>query len=148
MRILVTVQPSAATRSDPYGFSALIRQSMNPAGLFLSPEGFYGKFGRVPDGLNFELELVGTCGIDPKILHTHVSEKNGRPFMCYPHPIPSLERALELFEIWCLGAVMTLNHGVDMNTVFTQECGGDEAKFREMVARRYGLSVARSLTVS
>lgn len=139
MRISVAV----ASPTSEHCFKARVCFSCKQDGLYLSPTEFYGRYGTVPVGENYELQIEKPEGEGLKGLHVHLSEKTGKPFVCYPLPIPNLERAQELFCIWCLGAVMALKR-VDLNIVFSQEFG-DEAKFRRVVQESYGIHIARSI---
>jgi|ERR1035437_691855 hypothetical protein len=136
----MNIQVTVSNNGQEEVYLALARRSMKPEDLFMDPVNFYEAFAKkIPLGEHYELEIIEP----PKdffakhVLHVHISAKNGRPFVCYPPQVPTLERAAEVFSFWCLGTALTVSRQIDLNTVFSGECHGDEKKFLQVMREKY-----------
>lgn len=120
-------------------FRCIARHAKKLEALLIEPE-FYTRFGKgIPSGDHFELELIDTSWRPPENnqIHIHSSKLNGRDFVCYPLPIPTLESATEVFRLWCVGTAYTLDHGKSFNSLFK----GDVAAFLKHMEEEYGIRV-------
>lgn len=90
-----------------------------------------------------ELEILNpvTRALRRKPLHVHKSEKRRHLFVCYPFAIPTVEKAVEIFRVWCAGVVLTWDHSVDLNTVHEGECKCDNTEFFCVLERRFGIRI-------
>ncbi len=122
-------------------FTAIVHTSNSTAQLHLDPEDFYKRFGEVPQGMHHELELVepNATLLSQQRLHIHPSRNGERPFICYPKQVPTIQSALEIFGVWCLGTVLVIVKHIDLNTVLTNDCGNDLSRFPGVVQERYGI---------
>lgn len=137
MQTTITIRGNA----KDYSFTALIHEVASPEGLRLGPD-FYRTFGKIPEGLHHEVELV-----DPGLdfckqygLHMH-RDTEGKPFMCFPYSLPTPEKTLFIYKVWCVGAVLRVETGIQMNTEITEKCRGDLGEFLLRANEVHGISV-------
>jgi hypothetical protein len=139
--------PSISIKLDSpagrYVFTAKAHCMMSPSFYHLDPERFYMRTGgEIPKPPHFELEVVtpGLATIRTNILHVHVvDEEDEVPFICWPKRIPTLTHAIHIFQIWSVGSLAKMVAGVDLNTVFSGECGEDAGKYFRVMEDRYGV---------
>jgi hypothetical protein len=89
-------------------------------------ESFYLKwYGSVHQGVHFEMEIYSQeilkhplMDKKPSPLHVHLSEKNGKQYVCWTGPVPTFQYALEMLKAWCVGTVYTMENGKDYATLF------------------------------
>lgn len=131
-------------------FVVRLHKSTTPEGLLLDPVSFYKDYGAIPEGENHELEIVEPSDefLKGHPLHVHHSFKDNLPMVCYPKPIPTISRAFEVLEMWCLGSACTIVHGVDLNTIYEKEIEHDESRFRPHLAVKYSTVVVQSSILS
>ncbi len=133
MKIKLFVFSSRCSRK----FVAQVHRHINPRQFFLDPKKFYFKWGKkIPQGTHYELELL-----EPSIkvlretpIHVHASSRSKNLFVCYPRPIPTLEKAIEIFTVWCVGTACTWDFKIDINTVHNN-CKGDNRRFLNIMKK-------------
>ncbi|MEK7621966.1 MAG: hypothetical protein AAB415_02190 [Patescibacteria group bacterium] len=143
-RVSIGVQ----SKEDQHRFVASIHESINLESLHLDPMEFYQKWGGSIPGLpHQEIEIVepGEEFFKSNKLHIHRSTKTGTPFVCYPKRLETLLDAVRMFRTWCLGSVATIVEGVDLNTIYTQECGDNAERMEKILRERYGIHVCSSI---
>ncbi|MES2087702.1 MAG: hypothetical protein V4467_01770 [Patescibacteria group bacterium] len=124
-------------------FQARCHLSTSPAHFFLEAEEFYDHFGQVPVGNHYEIELVRPNDETTlQRLYTRQSPRSGTYFVCYPRAIPTPALAKNIFWIWCLGSVLTLDHRVYMTTILDGECSGDVDRFTQILKERYSIEIS------
>lgn len=120
-------------------FLAKVHVHTSSKQFFLDPKGFYFKYGKeIPHGHHYELELLepSTKMLRQTPIHVHASKRSPNLFVCYPRPIPTLEKAIEIFTVWCVGTVATWDFKVDLNTVHAK-CKGNNRRFLKTMKRKY-----------
>lgn len=106
---------------------------------------FY-KLGTVPKGIHYELEIVhpapdsATWG-DKGVFHIHPG-KLGRPFVCWPHPMPTMEEVERVARIWSAGTAYTILTRQPFGSLF--EKGHD--MFLELLTKEHQISIANIIT--
>ncbi len=140
MKMITSIQSPVGVSS----FTATLYHSAKPEDLMLEAVGFYQILGKkIPAGDHYEIEIIkpdDNFFMEHK-LHVHASPKIGGNFVCYPRQIPTIDRAKEVFNMWCLGAVLTVTRGIDLNTVYSGECKGNEELFLSVMREKYGISI-------
>lgn len=140
MNVSVVVQ----SKASPQRFSALIHKLVDQGSFHLEPVEFYERWGKsVPELPHHEIEIVEPDDrfFNQHTLHIHRSRKTGKPFVCYPQRMKTIEQAIAVFQTWCLGSVATVVEGVDLNTLYTQECGNNTELMKEVLRQRYEIFV-------
>jgi hypothetical protein len=56
--------------------------------------------------------------------------------MFYPSQLSTPKKSMDMFRVWCLGTVLRIEYGVDLNTVF-EECRGDMQVFIVTMIEKY-----------
>jgi hypothetical protein len=131
-------------------FAAIVHESDSVSGFYLDPVEFYQKWGgEIPHGNHLELEIIGPgeAFFRDRKLHVHASARSSNPFVCYPRQIETLERALMVFRIWCVGTVGFIEAGIDLNVSYSQECNGDDSYFFQYMREKYGIEVTSEIIV-
>ena len=100
--------------------------------LLLGPD-FYRDFGYIPKGMHHEIEILTPVWLDENRdrIHFFTSTRNGRRFICYPRPIETLDKAMEILSVWCVGTAFTLKTGIDFQNIESLKVGRIEF-FQEM----------------
>lgn len=141
MKLKVTV----TSKSGTYELVCLIHASKNARYRKLNKE-FYlaeGRNKRVPKGFHHEIEIIAP---DPgdfpnfKKLHIHYSKKNN-PFVCIIWPMPTIEYAFKILEMWAAGTVYSIITGQGFMGLFTyQEAGNEDfARVLELLKNEYSI---------
>ncbi|MDO8564540.1 MAG: hypothetical protein Q7R88_00945 [bacterium] len=145
IRMKITL--SVRTLKGTHTFVGRLHVHTDPKQFFLDPTTFYGKWGAIPEGTHHELEIIEPPSdvLKKYALHVHASAKSENPFVCYPLPLPTLEKAIEIFRIWCVGAACTMDCGIDLNTVYSQTCQNRETLFFEVMRERYDVTAGQAL---
>lgn len=128
-------------KQNTYKFVARLHILTSPDEFFLDPVKFYQEWGKeIPSGTHHEIEILEPSAevLRRVPLHIHKSERSGTLFVCYPLAIPTKQKAVEVFTMWCVGTVGTWEHNVDLNTVHT-ECAGDAERFFSIMSERYSV---------
>jgi len=136
MEIRITV----ATPNKKIEFHCVAHQSTRKEDLLIEPE-FYARFATtgVPKGDHFELELTETPWLPQGLnsIHIHLSTYSNRNFVCWPNEMPTIEMAVEVFRVWCVGTTYTLIHGKDFVSLFD----GDLSKFLRTMEQTYKIQI-------
>ena len=133
---------SVRSRTGVHHFGAIAYAHASPEQFHMDPVDFYKKWGgSIPPIPHFELEIVEPerAVLEKQVLHTHKSRFGDMLFVCYPLHIPTMERAWEVFQTWCIGTVGTIVENVDLNTIYSQECENDKEKFLKVMHERFGI---------
>jgi hypothetical protein len=137
----------ATSEGKSYTMSCIFHKAEAPNDLLIE-EDFYKNFGKdksVPKGTQYELELVDTAAwmpiTDRPPLHIHVSKKaNKKHFVCYPSRLASYGEAIELFKVWCVGTVYTLQTRQDFGHLMT---GYNFTEFLNRMKDEFKIQVAK-----
>ena len=125
----------------------MIHRFSQPDDFHLCPDEFYHKFGGVvPEGAHHEIEILAPgLGLLDLTKHHILRSRHqaNRLFVCYPLPMASVEDAVGIFRTWCLGTVVTLVKGVDLNTILG-ECDNNHARMEAVIKERYGIEITES----
>lgn len=122
-------------------FKCHIHEVVAPEGLLIEPA-LYTKFGTLPSGRHFELEIFDErvwTHKHKKMIHWHRSKLNGRHFVCYPLPVTTKLEATRVFALWAVGTAFTMTNGVDFGNFFD---GRHHVKFFNIMARNYHIQVS------
>jgi len=130
------------TPRDAYDFGAEVHFSQNPKEQRIDPE-FYEKYaGRVPEGAHHEFLLFQSPAwnrVDPEVaMHVYRRKDSGESFVCYIHPIETLEHAKEFFQWWCLGVIYSIEHKEDSAAMIERH----PDDFLKVMERDYGTVIA------
>ena len=144
MKIAITV----TSKNRSHRFVALVHLASSLNQFHLDPLDFYLKYGNsIPPDNHHELELLELpTEMEHYPLHIHKSRFTGKPFVCYPQSIPSIERAKVVFTVWCVGSVSTAFEGIDLNSVYSKECKDNAAEFFQLMKSRYGIAITEITT--
>lgn len=129
------------SKQGSYRFAAIFHPAEKPEDFHLDPVTFYEQWGKsIPQGLHYEVEIIEPEEkfFEQHVLHIARSRKNGKLFICYPRPIPTLEDAVQVFRTWCLGSVLTITNQIDLNTILKQ-AGGDKQNMEEILNEQFGI---------
>jgi len=133
MQSAITIHRNGNTQA----FVGELHFSETPGELQLDPETFYKRLGKVPEGPNWEIEIITPDDImDKKGVNFHRS-KDGKPFMCYPAPLPTAKEAEAMFKIWSAGTVLFMESGIPLNNSYK----GDAEAFFKMLEEEHGITV-------
>ncbi len=139
MKLLCEV--STKPKGKKFKFQFLVRIANDPEKFHLHPTEFYEKWGKsIPQGNQHELEIImpGEKFFKEHTLHVARSRFTNAPFICYPKEMSELTNAITVLRAWCLGSVLTILKGVDLNTVLTS-CGDDLEKVQDKIKDEYGI---------
>ncbi len=132
------------SKNGQHQFVALIREAKDLESFHLEPEEFYKKWGLViPDPPHHEIEIAqpGEEFFRQHKLHIHRSRKTNVPFVCYPTRMGTMDEAKRVFRTWCLGSVATIVEGIDLNTIYTLECGCDAERMEKLLRERHEIYI-------
>ncbi|MEK7552163.1 MAG: hypothetical protein AAB534_01980 [Patescibacteria group bacterium] len=144
-QVMVASRIIVTSKSGLQVFSAIFHTPVAPEEFHMDPTEFYLEWGKsIPAIPHHEIEITSPEDnfLRQHGLHIHASRKTGKPFICYPKRMETTSEALRVFRTWCLGSVATIVEEIDLNTIHSQECGGDAEKMERVLHERYGIFVA------
>ncbi len=90
----------------------------------------------IPQGEHHELELLTDFTAFYKHpLHIHKNPITGKQFMCWTGHVPTITLARKVFEMWGVGMVYTMIHGLDFALKFTDS----QEAFLVFMKEEYGI---------
>ena len=135
------------SRHVTFRFEAILHVCQSQDDFHLSQADFYQKYGKkIPKGIHYEIEIIEekTTFAERYVLNTFNSEKTAKPFVRYPLHIPTPEKALEIFKVWCVVAVGIITESAEINSIFSIEPVQDKGRFFEIVERVFEIKITES----
>ena len=130
------IKISVSSPQGEFVFSGDICRSEDADGRFLGEE-FYKKTGGILQGVHHEIKLV-SIPESPVPLHIESGKVLGEKFVCYPPQLPSVESAIEIFKVWCVGSTYSILHKKDFGPEYDKVKNNE--KFLTQMAEEYGFS--------
>ena len=142
-KLFVTV----SSRRVTFRFEAILHSYQNEGDFRLSLGDFYQRWGKeIPKGDHFEIEIVEGINtfVERYTLNVVREEKTLKPFVRYPFHIPSPEKALEIFKVWCVVAVGIITESAEIHSIFSNEPAQYRGKFFEITERVFDIKIEES----
>jgi hypothetical protein len=119
-----------------YEFRVNIHRAEYPSLQMIEPA-FYTEFaGKIHPGTQHEMELVKSPvwrRVNPDVpIHIHQNPESKLYFICFSGNIPTIEAALNVLRLWCVGTVYAITHNADFGAA-AKELG---TEFVDVMQRR------------
>jgi len=128
-----TYKLEVLTPKRTYAFSVVLHLHNQVSQYFLDPVSHYEREALViPEPPHYELQIL-TPQVDMLRKFSLFAARSQRDpsIICVnnKYPLPTQEKALELFRAWSLGSALQMDGGLDLHTTLYQICKGEHARF-------------------
>ena len=119
----------------------MVHRSDSPEEQRIDPE-FYIEFAsHVHEGSHHEMQLVKSPAfgrVHPEIpIHVHKHPHKDEHYVCYTPQVKTLDHAREIFRMWCVGTIYSIEEAKD----FAPMVGQHPDDFLQFMTSQYGISI-------
>jgi hypothetical protein len=148
------LQAIVHTTTKQYSFTVSIHAVENVAELRLHPTDFYLAHGKKEiEFPHYEMEITDppAQSLERKEegqvkLHVFRSIDGKDLMVCYPRRMANTDEAEDIFQVWCLGTVYTLEHNIDFEKMY-KENGLDVDRFSSALKKHCGIELGFLMVV-